>query len=60
MKTITLNNGVEVPLQGFGVFQIAPQDCEAAVRSALDVGYRMILIQRRLTTTKLPSVAPGA
>ena len=42
MKTITLNNGVEMPLQGFGVFQIAPQDCEAAVRSALDVGYRMI------------------
>ena len=42
MKTITLNNGVEMPLQGFGVFQIAPQDCEEAVRSALDVGYRMI------------------
>lgn len=41
MKTITLNNGVEMPLQG-GVFQIAPQDCEKAVRNALDVGYRMI------------------
>ena len=41
MKTITLNNGVEMPLQGFGVFQIA-QDCEKAVRNALDVGYRMI------------------
>lgn len=34
MKTITLNNGVEMPLQGFGVFQIAPQDCETAVRGA--------------------------
>lgn len=42
MKTITLNNGVEMPLQGFGVFQIAPQDCEKAVRNALDVGYCMI------------------
>lgn len=42
MKTITLNNGVEMPMQGFGVFQIAPQDCETAVRNALDVGYRMI------------------
>jgi len=42
MKTITLNNGVEMPLQGFGVFQIAPQDCEKAVLNALDVGYRMI------------------
>lgn len=31
-----------MPLQGFGVFQIAPQDCETAVRNALDVGYRMI------------------
>lgn len=42
MKTITLNNGVEMPLQGFGVFQIAPRDCETTVRNALDVGYRMI------------------
>lgn len=42
MKTITLNNGVEMPMQGFGVFQIAPQDCETTVRNALDVGYRMI------------------
>lgn len=42
MKTITLNNGVEMPLLGFGVFQIAPQDCEKAVRNALDVGYHMI------------------
>ena len=42
MKTISLNNGVEMPLQGFGVFQIAPQDCETTVRNALDVGYRMI------------------
>lgn len=42
MKTFMLNNDVEMPLQGFGVFQIAPQDCEKAVRNALDVGYRMI------------------
>ena len=31
MKTITLNNGVEMPMQGFGVFQIAPRDCETTV-----------------------------
>ena len=42
MKTITLNNRVEMPMQGLGVFQIAPQDCETTVRNALDVGYRMI------------------
>ncbi len=42
MKTFTLNNGVEMPAVGFGVFQIVPQDCEREVRSALDAGYRMI------------------
>ena len=42
MKTIKLNNGVDMPLEGFGVFQIAPDACEAAVLNALETGYRMI------------------
>ncbi len=42
MKTIKLNNGVDMPLEGFGVFQIAPEACEAAVLNALETGYRMI------------------
>ncbi len=42
MKTIKLNNGVDMPLEGFGVFQIAPDACEAAVLNALVTGYRMI------------------
>lgn len=41
--SVTLNNGVTMPLLGFGVFQVPdPDECERAVRDALDVGYRLI------------------
>ena len=40
MQTVTLNNGVEMPILGFGVFQIPPEQTEQAVTDALDVGYR--------------------
>ena len=39
---ITLNDGNTIPQHGFGVFQIPPDETAAAVRSALDVGYRHI------------------
>lgn len=43
MKTVTLNNGVEMPILGFGVFQIADlKECERSVADALQVGYRLI------------------
>lgn len=43
MQHVTLNNGVEMPILGFGVFQMADeQECEAAVTSALATGYRLI------------------
>src|SRR6185436_7039300 len=43
MKYIVLNNSVEMPILGFGVFQIAdPAECERSVRDAIDVGYRLI------------------
>jgi diketogulonate reductase-like aldo/keto reductase len=42
MKTITLNNGVEMPALGLGVFQTPPDETRDAVRSALDAGYRHI------------------
>lgn len=42
MKTATLNNGVEMPIIGYGVFQISPAECERCVSDALSVGYRMI------------------
>ena len=41
-KTITLNNGVEMPLMGYGVWQIAPEACEQYVSQALAAGYRSI------------------
>ena len=43
MQTIKLNNGVAVPVLGFGTFQITdPQEAEMAVREAIQAGYRHI------------------
>ncbi|WP_213814988.1 aldo/keto reductase [Glaciihabitans sp. dw_435] len=42
IPTIALNNGVEIPQLGFGVFQIAPADTKVATLEALEVGYRHI------------------
>ncbi len=42
MKTITLNNGVEIPSLGLGVFQTPPDETRNAVRAALECGYRHI------------------
>lgn len=43
MQTVALNNGVEIPILGFGVFQIAdPAECERSVVDAIQVGYRHI------------------
>jgi len=42
METITLNNGVEMPALGLGVFQTPPAETRDAVRAALDTGYRHI------------------
>ena len=42
MQTIKLTNGVEMPSLGYGVFKVAPQECERCVSDALSVGYRLI------------------
>jgi len=43
MQTVTLNNGVEMPVLGFGVFQVPDlKECERSVLDALQVGYRLI------------------
>ncbi len=43
MEYVKLNNGVEMPILGFGVFQIADhEECERCVLDAIDVGYRLI------------------
>ena len=39
---ITLSNGVQMPLLGYGVYQVAPEECERCVSDAISVGYRMI------------------
>ncbi len=43
VPTVTLNNGVEMPLLGFGVFQITDlEECEHCVYEAIRTGYRLI------------------
>ncbi|MBH5329070.1 aldo/keto reductase [Eikenella sp. S3360] len=42
MQTFTLNNGVQIPALGFGVFQIPPEETEQAVIAAIKAGYRHI------------------
>ena len=42
VPTVTLNNGVEIPQLGFGVFQVPPEDTREATLAALEVGYRHV------------------
>lgn len=42
MQTITLNNGIEIPQLGFGVYQIIPEETAEAVYQAIKIGYRLI------------------
>ena len=42
MKEVILNNGVRMPIIGYGVFLVSPEECERCVSDALSVGYRLI------------------
>ena len=42
MKSTKLNNGIEMPILGFGVYKIDEKQCQRAVLDAIDVGYRLI------------------
>jgi 2,5-diketo-D-gluconate reductase A len=42
VPNITLNNGVQIPQLGFGVFQVPADEVEGAVRNAIEAGYRSI------------------
>lgn len=42
MEYITLNNGVKMPILGYGVYQIPKEDCESCVLDAIKSGYRLI------------------
>lgn len=42
MQYITLNNGIKMPILGYGVYQISKVDCKQCVLNALKIGYRLI------------------
>lgn len=42
MEIVKLYNGVEMPILGYGVYQVTPEECEKCVSDALGVGYRSI------------------
>ena len=42
MQTVKLNNGIDMPILGYGVFQVLPEECERCVLDAISVGYRLI------------------
>ncbi len=42
MEYVTLSNGVKMPMVGYGVYQVEPQEAERCVADALSVGYRMV------------------
>ena len=42
METIKLSNGVDMPILGYGVYQVSPSECERCVSDAISVGYRLI------------------
>ena len=42
MNTIELNNGIKMPMLGYGVFLVGPQECEHCVSEAIRLGYRLI------------------
>lgn len=42
MEFVKLNNGVQMPILGYGVYQITPRECERCVSDAIEAGYRSI------------------
>lgn len=42
MESVKLNNGIEMPILGYGVYQVSPEECERCVMDAISVGYRSI------------------
>ncbi len=58
MQTIKLNNGIEMPILGFGVYQIPNgAECERAISDAIEVGYRMFDTAQAYSNEKSVGVA---
>ena len=54
MEYVKLNNGVEMPVLGFGVYQISdPEVCERAVGDAVKIGYRSDRKSTRLNSSHI-------
>ena len=61
MEYLTLNTGVKMPLEGFGVFQIPdPEQCERVVYDAIKTGYRLLDTQTQALDTSLLHVKDDA
>ncbi len=39
MEIVKLHNGIEMPILGYGVYQVTPEECERCVLDAISVGY---------------------
>ena len=60
MLEVTLNNGVRVPILGYGVFQIADgAECERCVADAVQAGYRLIDTATSYKYVSKPSPSPA-
>ena len=42
MEYVTLQNGIRMPMLGYGVYQVRQEECERCVLDALEVGYRAL------------------
>jgi 2,5-diketo-D-gluconate reductase A len=60
MQNVTLNNGVEMPILGFGVYQVPADDTEQVVAEALGTGYRLIDTAASYRTRKRSDVRSRA
>ena len=55
MEYVTLNNGVKMPILGYGVYQVTKEECERCVLDALKVGYRAIDTAQRVRSAQSES-----
>ena len=55
MQTVKLNNSIEMPVLGYGVFQVSPEECERCVLDAIGAGYRLIDTPHFATALPTPS-----
>lgn len=46
MEKVKLNNGIEMPILGYGVYQVTPEECERCVSDAISVGIAPMTVVR--------------